>query len=46
MFTTREMLGTKHFYVLFCMFVAMGIGGVFLTASSGSLARSWGLADA
>jgi OFA family oxalate/formate antiporter-like MFS transporter len=45
-FTTREMLGTRHFYVLYCMFVAMGIGGVFLTASSGSLARSWGLADA
>jgi MFS transporter, OFA family, oxalate/formate antiporter len=42
-FTSAEMLRTPRFYVLFVMFVAVGTGGLFLTASSGSIASSWGL---
>jgi len=42
-FTSVEMLRTPRFYVLFVMFVAVGTGGLFLTASSGSIASDWGL---
>jgi OFA family oxalate/formate antiporter-like MFS transporter len=42
-FTSAEMLATPRFYVLFIMFVAVGTGGLFLTANSGALATSWGL---
>jgi OFA family oxalate/formate antiporter-like MFS transporter len=42
-FTTTEMLRTPHFYVLHLMFVAMATGGLFVTANSGSLVRSWGM---
>lgn len=45
-FTTMEMLATFRFWILFLMFVAMGTGGLFLTASSGSLAEAWGLTAA
>jgi OFA family oxalate/formate antiporter-like MFS transporter len=42
-FTTKEMLSTPHFYVLYLMFVAMGTGGLFVTSNSGALVRSWGM---
>jgi OFA family oxalate/formate antiporter-like MFS transporter len=42
-FTSMDMLATPQFYILFVMFVAVGTGGLFLTANSGSMARSWGL---
>jgi len=42
-FTSPEMLRTPQFYILFIMFVAVGTGGLFLTASSGSIAADWGL---
>jgi OFA family oxalate/formate antiporter-like MFS transporter len=42
-FTTKEMLSTPHFYVLYFMFVAMGTGGLFVTSNSGALVRSWGM---
>jgi OFA family oxalate/formate antiporter-like MFS transporter len=42
-FTSVEMLRTPQFYMLFFMFVSVGIGGLFLTASSGSIASDWGL---
>src|SRR5262249_4412102 len=40
-FSTPEMLATPMFWILFVTFTAMGIGGLFLTASSGSLAKDW-----
>jgi OFA family oxalate/formate antiporter-like MFS transporter len=45
-FTTWEMLGTPHFYVLYAMFVAMAIGGLFVTANTGKLVNSWGMTTA
>ena len=42
-FTTAEMLRTPHFYILYFMFAAMATGGLFVTANSGSLVRSWGM---
>jgi OFA family oxalate/formate antiporter-like MFS transporter len=42
-FTTKEMLSTPHFYILYLMFVAMGTGGLFVTSNSGALVRSWGM---
>jgi len=42
-FTSMEMLATPQFYILFVMFVAVGVGGLFLTANSGSMAKAWGL---
>jgi len=41
-FTSIEMLATPQFYILFVMFVAVGTGGLFLTANSGSIAKAWG----
>jgi OFA family oxalate/formate antiporter-like MFS transporter len=45
-FTTGEMLGTSHFYLLYVMFVAMATGGLMVTAQAGPLVSSWGLAAA
>src|SRR6185295_843708 len=45
-FTTPEMLQTPQFYILYFMFVAMATGGLFVTANSGSLVKSWGLSTA
>src|SRR5688500_15334542 len=42
-FTTREMLGTSQFYVMYVMFVLMATGGLLVTANAGPMARSWGL---
>lgn len=42
-FTTKEMLCTPHFYILYLMFIAMATGGLFVTSNSGSLVRSWGM---
>lgn len=40
-FTTAQMLGTPHFYVLYGMFVMMATGGLLVTAHAGPLAREW-----
>jgi MFS transporter, OFA family, oxalate/formate antiporter len=45
-FTTREMLRTPQFYLLYVMFVAMATGGLLVTANAGPLVKSWGLAAA
>ena len=42
-FTTQEMLRSPHFYILYVMFVGMATGGLFVTANSGSLVKSWGM---
>jgi MFS transporter, OFA family, oxalate/formate antiporter len=42
-FTTREMLTTPRFYVLYVMFVLMSTGGLMVTAQAGPMAQSWGL---
>ena len=42
-FTTQEMLRSPHFYILYVMFVGMATGGLFVTANSGALVKSWGL---
>ena len=42
-FTTQEMLRSPHFYVLYIMFVGMATGGLFVTANSGALVKSWGM---
>jgi len=45
-FTTPQMLQTPHFYILYLMFVAMATGGLFVTANSSSLVKSWGMTTA
>lgn len=45
-FTTPEMLQTPQFYILYFMFVAMATGGLFVTANSSSLVKSWGMTTA
>lgn len=45
-FTTREMLRTPQFYVLYLMFVLMATGGLLVTAHAGPMAQSWGLTAA
>lgn len=45
-FTTAEMLGTGHFYLLYVMFLLMGIGGLLVTAQVGPIAATWGFAPA
>jgi OFA family oxalate/formate antiporter-like MFS transporter len=45
-FTTREMLTTPQFYVLYAMFVLMATGGLLVTAQAGPMAQSWGLTAA
>jgi OFA family oxalate/formate antiporter-like MFS transporter len=42
-FTTREMLGTPVFYVMYAMFVTMATGGLLVTANAGPMAQSWGI---
>ena len=42
-FTTKEMLGTAQFYVMYVMFVLMATGGLLVTANAGPMAKSWGL---
>lgn len=39
-FSPREMLATKHFYVLYLMMLMMGIGGLMVTAQMGPVAAS------
>jgi OFA family oxalate/formate antiporter-like MFS transporter len=41
--TTIEMLRTPRFYHMYLMFVAMGVGGLLVTANQSSMARAWGL---
>jgi OFA family oxalate/formate antiporter-like MFS transporter len=45
-FTTAEMLGSGHFYLLYAMFLLMGIGGLLVTAQVGPIAATWGFAPA
>ncbi len=45
-FTTVEMLGSRHFYLLYVMFLLMGIGGLLVTAQVGPIAATWGFAPA
>lgn len=45
-FTTREMLRTRRFYIIYAMFVLMATGGLLVTANAGPMARSWGLPTA
>ena len=45
-FSTPQMLRTPHFYILYMMFVAMATGGLFVTANSSSLVKSWGMTTA
>ncbi len=42
-FTTREMLQTPQFYVLYTMFVLAATGGLVMTAQAGPVARAWNL---
>jgi len=41
-FTTREMLGKPHFYVLYAMLVTVATGGLYLTANQKDIATAWG----
>jgi OFA family oxalate/formate antiporter-like MFS transporter len=45
-FTTAEMLASGHFYLLYAMFVLMGIGGLLVTAQVGPIATAWAMAPA
>ena len=40
-FSTREMLRTPHFYLLYVMFVMMATGGLLVTAQAGPVASEW-----
>jgi OFA family oxalate/formate antiporter-like MFS transporter len=42
-FTTREMLRTSQFYVLYASFMMMATGGLLVTANAGSIASAWGI---
>ncbi len=42
-YTTREMLATPQFYLLYAAFVMMVIGGLLLTLNAGPIAASWGI---
>lgn len=42
-FTTWEMLRTPHFYLMYVMFVMMGVGGLLFTAQAAPVAREWGI---
>jgi len=41
-FTTKEVLRTPQFYVLYVAFVLMATGGLLVTANAGPMAKSWG----
>ena len=43
-FTTGEMLGKPHFYILYLMFVTVATGGLYLTANQASIAGDWNMA--
>lgn len=45
-YTTIEMLGSSHFYLLYVMFLLMGIGGLLVTAQAGPIATAWGFSTA
>jgi OFA family oxalate/formate antiporter-like MFS transporter len=45
-FTTAEMLASSYFYLLYVMFLLMGIGGLLVTAQVGPIATTWGFAPA
>ena len=45
-FTTLEMLRSGHFYLLYVMFLLMGIGGLLVTAQAGPIANAWGFSSA
>ena len=45
-FTTGEMLQSGRFYLLYVMFVLMGIGGLLVTAQVGPIAGAWAFAPA
>jgi OFA family oxalate/formate antiporter-like MFS transporter len=45
-FTTAEMLQSGHFYLLYVMFLLMGIGGLLVTAQAGPIATAWGFSSA
>jgi len=45
-FNTGEMLRTRHFYVLYVMFVMMATGGLLVTAQAAPVAREWGISAA
>ena len=45
-FTTREMVRTPQFYVLYVTFVMMATGGLLLTLNAGPMAQAWGIATA
>jgi OFA family oxalate/formate antiporter-like MFS transporter len=45
-FTTAEMLQSGRFYLLYVMFVLMGIGGLLVTAQVGPIASAWAFAPA
>jgi len=45
-FSTREMLRTPHFYLLYAMFVMMATGGLLATAQAGPVAQQWGISRA
>lgn len=42
-YTTREMLRTPQFYMLYLAFVMMATGGLLVTANAGTIAKSWGI---
>ena len=42
-FNTWEMLRTPHFYLMYAMFVMMGVGGLLFTAQAAPVAREWGI---
>lgn len=42
-FTTWEMLRTPHFFLMYVMFVMMGVGGLLFTAQAAPVAREWGI---
>jgi OFA family oxalate/formate antiporter-like MFS transporter len=42
-FTSREMLGTPQFYVLYAMMLAVGIGGLMATAQVAPVGRNFGV---
>jgi MFS transporter, OFA family, oxalate/formate antiporter len=45
-YSTREMLRTPQFYLLYAAFVMMVMGGLLLTLNAGPIAASWGISVA
>jgi OFA family oxalate/formate antiporter-like MFS transporter len=42
-FTTRQMLGTRHFWLLYVMFTMVATGGLMATAQLGPIAQHYGV---